>query len=246
VAHQNRNRQVDRVAIFEVCRVFIPKGEPEGDPPVLLADEPRSLCALLIRGQDRHVWSPEPSPPLFHEFRGVAERLLTGLGYVASLRDIESAPFLHPGAQIGLEASGQAVGCVGELHPEVAAAFGLDVPGAYLEIDLTSLEAAGKKDVQFREVSREPAVRRDVSALFERGCSAGEIVAGIRKAAGSDLLSVELFDRYEGEGVPDGRVSLAFRLVFQRVDRTLSDAEVSKSMERVVRTLTNRFGAELR
>jgi len=61
------------------------------------------------------------------------------------------------------------IGCVGELHPEVAAAFELDVPGAYLEVDLTALQTADKKDVQFREVSREPAIRRDVAALFERG-----------------------------------------------------------------------------
>jgi phenylalanyl-tRNA synthetase beta chain len=89
-------------------------------------------------------------------------------------------------------------------------------------------------------------VRRDVSALFASDCSAGEIAEGIRKAAGPDLLSVEIFDRYEGSGVPEGRVSLAFRLVFQRADRTLSDAEVTKSVDRVVRTLTHRFGAELR
>ena len=61
-----------------------------------------------------------------------------------------------------------------------------------------------------------------------------------------DLVTVDLFDRYEGKGVPEGRVSLAFRLVFQRADRTLTDAEVSKSVDRVVRALTKRFGAELR
>jgi phenylalanyl-tRNA synthetase beta chain len=141
---------------------------------------------------------------------------------------------------------GRAVGWVGELHPEVATAFELDVPAAYLELDLTALQAAEKKDVQFREVSREPAVRRDVSALFECAASAGEVVEGIRKAAGPDLISVELFDRYEGGGVPEGRVSLAFRLVFQRADRTLSDTEVTKSVDRVVRMLMHRFGAELR
>jgi phenylalanyl-tRNA synthetase beta chain len=246
VAHQNRNRQVDRVAIFEVCRVFIPKGEPEGDPPVLLADEPRSLCALLIRGQDRHVWSPEPSPPLFHEFRGVAERLLTGLGYVASLRSGGSVPYLHPGARAEIVVAGQSLGIVGELHPQVAAAFEIDAPCALLELDLDALAATEKREFQFREVSREPSIRRDVAALLDRQQSAGELLEAIRKAAGQNVVSVELFDRYEGKGVPQGRVSLAFRLVFQRMDRTLSDAEVGKSMERVVRTLTNRFGAELR
>jgi phenylalanyl-tRNA synthetase beta chain len=244
VAQQNRNRRIDRVAIFEVCRIFLPRGEEEG--AVSPANEPLTVGALVTRGQDRRLWGPADPPPLFFELKGIAERLLTRLGYVASLRSGESAPFLHPGAQAGLEVSGCAIGSVGELHPEVAAAFDLDVPGAYLEIDLTALETANRKDVQFREVSREPAIRRDVAALFERGCSAGEIVEGIRKAGGPDLISVEIFDRYEGEGVPGDRVSLAFRLVFQRADRTLSDAEVTKSLDRVVRTLTHRFAAELR
>jgi phenylalanyl-tRNA synthetase beta chain len=245
VAQQNRNRQIDRVGIFEVCRVFLPRGEGT-EAAATPAREPLTLGALVTRGQDRRLWGPAVAPPLFFELKGVAERLLTRLGYVASLRRGGNVPFLHPGAQAGLEVSGQMVGCVGELHPEVAAAFELDVPGAYLEVDLTALQTADKKDVQFREVSREPAIRRDLAALFERGCSAGEVVEGIRKAAGPDLISVELFDRYEGEGVPGDRVSLAFRLVFQRADRTLADTEVAKSMDRVVRTLTHRFGAELR
>jgi len=171
---------------------------------------------------------------------------LLGLGYVASLRDGGSAPYLHPGAQAAIDVAGTPVGLVGELHPEVAAGFDLDVPCALLELDLSALQGAEKKEVQFREVSREPAVRRDVAALVDRGQSAGEIVEAIRKSGGSDLVSVDLFDRYEGKGVPDGRISLAFRLVFQRGDRTLSDAEVAKSMDRVVRMLTHRFGAELR
>jgi phenylalanyl-tRNA synthetase beta chain len=246
IAQQNLNRQVDRVGIFEVCRVFrphTPRGGAAGPTP---AREPLTLGALVTRGQDRPLWRTGEPPPLFFELKGVAERLLTKLGYVASLRGGEGAPFLHPGAQIGIFVSDRQVGCVGELHPEVAAAFELTVPLAVLELDLTALQAAEKKDVQFREVSREPAVRRDLSALFERSCAAGEVVEGIRKAAGPDLVSVEIFDRYEGKGVPDGRVSLAFRLVFQRADRTLSDAEVTKSMDRVVRTLTHRFSAELR
>jgi phenylalanyl-tRNA synthetase beta chain len=142
--------------------------------------------------------------------------------------------------------AGRCVGRVGELHPEVAGGFEIDAACAWLELDLDALGAAQKKDVQFREVSREPSIRRDLAALLDRNQSAGELLEAIRKAGGQDLVSVELFDRYEGKGVPRGRVSLAFRLVFQRGDRTLSDTEVGKSLDRVVRTLTNRFGAELR
>jgi phenylalanyl-tRNA synthetase beta chain len=89
-------------------------------------------------------------------------------------------------------------------------------------------------------------VRRDLAVLVERAQPAGALSEEIRKVAGPDLVSVEIFDRYEGRGIPEGRVSLAFRLVFQRADRTLTDAEVNRVMDRIVAALASRFGAELR
>jgi phenylalanyl-tRNA synthetase beta chain len=100
--------------------------------------------------------------------------------------------------------------------------------------------------VRFREVSRFPQVRRDLAVIVAREIAAGDVLEAARRAAGSDCVSAELFDRYEGRGVPPGRVSLAFRLVFQRLDRTLTDGEVTPAVERVVRALAARFAAELR
>lgn len=240
VARQNRSRQVDRVAVFEVCRVFVPKaGEA-------LPDEPLQLAALVTRGRERHLWDPPEPPPLYFEARGIAERLFSGLGYEACLRRGGNVPYLHPGAQAEIAVSGRPIGSVGELHPEVANAFELDVPAAFVEIDLRALLTTPAAAPRFREPSREPAIRRDLAVLTPRDQSAGELVEEIRKRAGADLISVELFDRYEGRGVPAGRVSVAFRLVFQRADRTLVDAEVNQAMDLVVRALAERFGAELR
>lgn len=155
-------------------------------------------------------------------------------------------PYLHPGAAAELSVQGCAVGVVGELHPEVASRFGIDVPCAVIEVDLDALLTTNKREFQFREVSREPSIRRDVAVLLDRDQPAGEVVEVVGKVAGADLVSVEIFDRYEGKGIPEGRVSLAFRMVFQRSDRTLTDAEVTKTANRVIRALTERFGAELR
>jgi phenylalanyl-tRNA synthetase beta chain len=89
-------------------------------------------------------------------------------------------------------------------------------------------------------------VRRDLALIVERDRPAGEVLAAIRESGGSQLVSAEIFDRYRGPGVPEGRQSLAFRLVFQRADRTLTDDEVSAAVDRVVRTLERRFGGKLR
>ena len=240
VARQNRSRQVDRVAVFEVCRVFVPRaGEA-------LPDEPLQLAVLVTRGRDRHLWDAPEAPPLYFEARGIAERLFSGLGYEACLRRGGNVPYLHPGAQVEIAVSGRAIGSAGELHPEILRAFELDVPAALVEIDLSALATIAPLRPLFREPSREPAIRRDLAVLIDRNQSAGELLEEIRKQAGADLVSVELFDRYDGSGLPAGRVSVAFRLVFQRGDRTLVDTEVNRSMDLVVRALAERFGAELR
>jgi Phenylalanyl-tRNA synthetase beta subunit len=165
---------------------------------------------------------------------------------MASLRSGATAPYLHPGASLSLWVGDQGVGSVGEVHPSVSADFGIEPATAMFELNLSALLAVKKREFEFREVSREPSVRRDLAVLVDRTQPAGALSEEIRKVGGTDLVSVQIFDRYEGRGIPEGRVSLAFRLVFQRADRTLTDAEVNRVMERIVAALASRFGAELR
>ena len=99
---------------------------------------------------------------------------------------------------------------------------------------------------RYAPVSRQPSVRRDLALLVDRDQAAGAIVSAIRQKGGPLLQDVDLFDRYEGKGVPEGKLSLGVRLVFQHAERTLTEAEVAKATERVVRALGQQFGAELR
>jgi len=242
VVRQNLSRQVDRVGVFELARCY----RPRGDSAESLPEEPLAVAVALTAGRDAHLWAPPEPPPLFFQAKGIAERLLSALGYVACYRRGGGAAFLHPGAEAEFSVEDRVVGSVGELHPAVARHFDIDVACAVIQIDLDALPAASAATQPFREVSREPSIRRDVAITLDRDRAAGEILESIGAVAGSDLVSVEIFDRYEGKGVPEGRVSLAFRMIFQRADRTLTDAEVTKATNRVVRTLKERFGAQLR
>jgi len=239
LVRQNLARQVDRVAIFEVSRVFLPQGPGE------LPREPLQAVALLTADAAPRLWGSAPAP-LFFTARGVAERLLNLLGYPPSLRREGSPGYLHPGAAATIWAGGEMVGAVGELHPEVRARYEIEVPCAAVEVDLEALLALEPRDAQFAEVSRFPQIRRDLAVIVDRDVAAGDILEALRRGAGKSCVSVELFDRYEGRGVPEGRVSLAFRLVFQREDRTLTDSEVGPAIDKVVRMLSRRFGGELR
>ncbi|HJO22510.1 MAG: phenylalanine--tRNA ligase subunit beta [bacterium] len=239
LVRQNLARQLDRVAIFEVSRVFLP-GNP-GELP----REPLQAAAVLTGDNAPDLWGGS-APPLFFSARGIVERLLNLLGYPVSLRREGSPGYLHPGAAATIWSGGAMLGAVGEVHPEVRAHLGIDVPCAALEVDLETLLTLEPAEAQFAEVSRFPMIRRDLAVIVDRDIAAGEILEALRGCAGKNCAAVELFDRYEGRGVPEGRVSLAFRLVFQRDDRTLTDAEVGPAIDKVVRMLSHRFGGELR
>jgi phenylalanyl-tRNA synthetase beta chain len=239
-ARRNLSRQVDAVRIFEAGRTFLARGPGE------LPEEPLRASALVTRGERASLWeSASPIPPFFVA-KGIAENLLAELGCRAVFHAGSSAPWLHPGASGELR-SGATVLCrLGELHPEVASAFEISAPCALLEVDLARLAALPAEPSRYREVSPYPAVRRDLAVLLAASQPAGEVLDAIRKTAGNMLVSAAIFDRYEGKGIPAGKVSVAFRLVFQRPDRTLLDAEVAKTTERVIEMLGQRFGGELR
>jgi phenylalanyl-tRNA synthetase beta chain len=239
-ARRNRAHQADRVWIFQIATTFRARGPGE------LPEETPSLCALITRAEAPALWDARPPPPLFFEAKGIAERLLDDLGLEASLRPGAGEPFLHPGASNDLVASGARVGVVGEIHPAVAAGFEIDVPCAVLDLDLAALFRVPRQERRYREASRQPRARRDLALVFGRDVLAADALDVIRRTAGPDLSSLELFDRYEGRGIPEGKVSLAFRLAFQRADRTLSDEEVNRTVDRVVEALRSRLGGELR
>ena len=172
--------------------------------------------------------------------------MLAELGQPAAFVPGSAAPWLHPGAAGELRRGDTVLCRLGELHPEVARAFELDAHRAVFELDLTACLALAPEPPRYREPSPYPAVRRDLAVLLDRSQPAGEVLEAIRRTAGSVLACADIFDRYEGKGVPEGKVSVAFRLVFQRGDRTLQDTEVGKTIERVVAMLGQRFAAELR
>jgi len=239
-ARRNLSRQVESVRIFEVGRVFLAREPGE------LPDEPVRAGVLVTRGERASLWEPASPAPVFFEAKGIAENLLDELGQRAEFRAGSSAPWLHPGAS-GELVRGSTVLCrLGEVHPGVAAAFELTAPCALLEVELSALLEVPAEPSRYREVSPYPAVRRDLAVLLEAAQPAGAVLEAIRKTAANMLVSAHIFDRYEGKGVPAGKVSIAFRLVFQRPDRTLLDAEVAKTTERVIEMLGQRFGGTLR
>jgi phenylalanyl-tRNA synthetase beta chain len=153
-------------------------------------------------------------------------------------------PALHPGRAARILAGGREVGWIGELHPRHQQKAELPRPAVLFELDAEALANAGIP--HFGEVSKFPAVTRDLAVVVAEEVAAGAILDTIREAGGSRLQSVQLFDLYRGKGVPENKKSLAFRVVMQDTDKTLTDSEVDAEQGRLVQILAEKYGAALR
>jgi phenylalanyl-tRNA synthetase beta chain len=218
------------VAIFELGRVFTGEGPPR---------EERRLAVLLSGSSHPQHWSRKTQPFDLFDAKGVVEMLFDRLGEPAPELDRESAVpgFLHPGRALGLRLQGVRVGYAGSVHPDVRAAFELKDEAVVVELQLDGLLDAPPPVVRFASLDRFPAVQRDISILCDETTPAAEIDARVRAAAGERLRSVSLLDRYTGNQVPPGRVSLTVSLRFQDPERTLTSEEVQEAVDGVVREL---------
>jgi phenylalanyl-tRNA synthetase beta chain len=172
----------------------------------------------------------------FAEAKWAVEQIYAALGFEPAY-ERTSEPYLHPG-----KAARTAEGWLGELHPSQLEG----VWGAF-ELDLDLLAEAAPQVVAFEEVSPYPEVRQDLAFVVEEDVPAAEILAAIRDAAGELLRELEVFDEYRNpETIGEGKRSVAFRLAFGSLERTLTDEDVAPVRASIVDALATRFGAVLR
>ena len=114
------------------------------------------------------------------------------------------------------------------------------------ELDFESVFLNSRTDIKFKELPKYPAVTRDIAMLVDKNVPVADIEEIIRKASGKLLESVQLFDVYEGEQIPEGKKSVAYSAVYRASDRSLTGEEVQKAFDKTVRSLEHRIGAQLR
>ena len=239
---RNNLRFADRVAIFEVGRVFIPQ------PDEVLPAEPRRLAAVMIGPREAATWLGHDAAPLgFFDIKGVAEALVARLRLANIKWERGQHPAMHPGRTARLVAGGREVGLVGELHPQVRAAFDLpEQPVAVLELDLDALLAGWTDAHEMADLSSQPPIYEDLALLVDDAVPAAQVADLIRQSGGKLLTDVRLFDVYRGGQVPAGKKSLAYALTYQAADRTLTDEDTKKLRGKIVARLERELGAVLR
>jgi phenylalanyl-tRNA synthetase beta chain len=240
VSHNRRHGRAD-VRLFEIGTRFSPSGETRG-----------AGFAWTGFATPDH-WSGARRAADFFDMKGVVEQvcaLMLGSAKAApsdaavSFAETET-PYLIPRRAARVMVDDVEIGVFGQLSPAVADARELAAEEVYVgEIDLDALTKASPSETRRTvPLPRYPSVVRDVSILVADTLSAAAVRGTIRSAAPDTLIQVREFDRYQGKGVPDGKVSLSFRLTFQSPERTLTDEEVQAAMQRIIDTLIKELHA---
>ena len=235
-------RFLDRVAVFEIAHVYLPK---EGHP---LPDEPRRLSIALSGSRATRSWLDNDGDQMdLYDLKGILETLLARLG----LEDIGFVPARHPTFRQGSAGSvkiGEVeIGVFGEVHPTVRANY--DLPEqrvCLLELDLDKVLAAARPTPQFKAISRMPALKLDLALVVDETVPTDLVGASIRRAGGSLLVDSVLFDVYRGEQISPDKKSLAYSLTFQAEDRTLTTKQATSQRDRIVKLLEREYGAQIR
>jgi len=241
-AAYNLARQHNKVAIFEVGRVYLPKELPLKEQ----ATEKSMLCAVISGKCNDLNWCTCRDNVDFYDMKGVVEGLMTKL----MLNDYKlvhyAVPYLHPGKSCAVEVDGKIIGWFGELHPLAQEAFGLPQEAYILEMEVEPLVAAAIAVPKYKHLAKYPSMSRDIAVVVPLEVTNAELEAVIREHAGELLIGVKVFDIYTGKQVAEGCKSMAFNLTYQAADRTLTDAEVDASMKTVIAKVAEEYKAELR
>jgi phenylalanyl-tRNA synthetase beta chain len=235
VLARNERYEENGVRLYEIGKVFMPR---EMDLP----EEHEMLCAVLSGSQRRLSWRGEEEPVDFFVAKGVVETILARLGIEARFEASQDES-LFPGRTANVVVGGK-LGTVGELHPKVSKAFGLSTTAYLVEIDLDKLSSLAANLKTFRAIPRYPSTSRDVALLVDEKVTYQQICFIIHSF--SLVSSVVLFDFYLGEQVPEGKKSLAFRIVYQSLTHTLTDGEVDEVQQQIIDRLQRELGATLR
>ena len=234
----NINRQQSRVRFFELGLRFDYQNAQNIDD---LKQIP-TLAMIAVGSKQAESWHAKPQAMDFFDLKGEVEEVLAAgrvqVEYVRSERE-----WLHPGQSAEILVNGQSIGYLGRLHPSLENALDLGTTWV-AELDQSAVLQTYVSN--FTELSRFPSVRRDIALVISDKINVSEIQQLIEKTGGELLDSNWLFDVYTGQGVEQGKRSLAFALLWQHPTRTLEDAEIKSGMDHIIQVLESTYQATLR
>ncbi len=231
----NLNHGEARAKFFEIGRCFT-------GSDANLDCQPERIAGLVYGARHAEQWGEDKVLRMdFFSLKGEVETLLAGLDV-----RFEAATHvaLHPGRSAAIVVNGKKAGWIGELHPKWQQEY--DLPLAPIAFELDILAVTNHADLRYQPISRMQAVRRDVALLVDDSISIQAITDTTKSLNLLNLVDFGLFDLYRGQNLDSGKKSLAFRIVMQDTDRTLTDIECDQVIAKFVEVMSQKFGATLR
>ena len=257
VAQRNISRGAKDFALFEMGSIFrssqklVPFISPDLDkrPSKKIIDEifasvpPQAyhVAGLLVGKVENEDWQGKARAYTWQDAIAYAQDILQLCNLQWTVKRSDFAPW-HPGRCAELIVDGKAVAHAGEIHPRIVAKYGLPERSVAFAVGLSALPDS--ELVRPTTVGTMPAALQDVALIVDADITAAEVELALRAGAGDLLESITLFDRYDKLG--EGKISLAFSLVFRASDRTLTGAEVTEMREAAVAAAVKATGAVLR
>ena len=226
----NQKMSTESGKLFEISKVFLPKSTP-------LIEQPREVEKLAFT-----VWDKEYD---FYNLKSAVEAILEQFNveydYITS-----NAEFLHPGRSADIIlANGLNIGSFGQIHPDVYENYELNVQTFIAELDFEALIANAVPFKGYKNLPKFPSVARDFALVVDDNLKIGELITCIKKFSEA-VKDVTLFDIYKGENIPQGKKSVAIKVVIQSDEKTLSDKDIQDFTNKLLNTLKSNFNAALR
>ena len=229
VYEYNKARGVKDVSIYEIAKTYDSK-----------YNEVSKIAGLLTGDYAFNDWKGNQTVD-FYVLKGIVENLLDYMGYEKRYSFVRSScNDLHPGVQANIILDGKSIGILGKVHPNISKK---DI--YVFELDLNSIFGKTNK-LKYKEAYKYPSIQKDMAYLLDKSIDVSEVIKTINKAANKTLQEVSVFDVYEGDRIDSNKKSVAFNLVFNGVDRTLTDEEVMDVFNKIVEKVTSTHHAELR
>ena len=229
ILSHNYSHRNESAKLFELGKIYLPT------EPGKLPTEPETVTLGMYGGVD------------FYDIKGVCEELFDAMRVnKVSYVTCSDHPSFHPGRCAKIMIKNEEIGIVGEIHPDVQKAFDIGTPCYVAEIDFDKMFDKINTEVKYKQMPRFPAAIRDIAMLVDKAVHVADMEAVMTKAAGSLLDSIQLFDVYEGEQIPEGKKSVAYAVSFRAPDRNLTNDEVNEVFEKILKALKEKLNADLR
>jgi phenylalanyl-tRNA synthetase beta chain len=238
-AEYNVKRGNNRIATFELGPVYLPVQDG------VLPEEPTHLSILLMGALGGQHWGKAERLADLYDLKGWTETICTFFGVTPTVQP-GSLDLFQKGMGADIVLDGQRVGCLGKLSRSVQKNFDLPAEAFLMELNLQPLLSRNPVKAAFQALPTYPPSLRDLAVVVDRGVQAGGLLDTIQKSGGELLREVRIFDVYAGKQLSPDKKSIAFSLVFQASDRTLTDADTQNAFDRILHRLEQAHGAALR